>query len=476
MATDTIILGAGIIGLSTAYYLAKHQPPSTIHLVEPSPELFASASGYAGGFLARDWFGPGSASLGALSFDEHKRLAEAHDGAAKWGYQRSTAVSYTAGSQGKNKKEEEEESTRGEDWLLSGTSRAEAAAAAAAGPDVNEDGDDDDDDDDDEDDEDDDDDEVAPPWLRRSAGDSVSVIDTTTAQLDPLRLCHFLLDACLSQGVHLHHPAKAVAVLTDTRSELSSVRMAAASTTTTTETETETDIPCTRLIIAAGAWSPRVFAELFPTSGTKLPISSLAGHSLVVKSSRWAAAAAAAAASMEKEKEKGKKNEVVSCYDCHALFTTSEAGFSPEVFSRAGGEIWIGGLNSDAIPLPEVATERQIEAEAIATVRREASLLLLGPADDDGAVDDDDLEVVREGLCFRPVTPRGTPIISRVEDRHLGVVGSTIRTRAGADGGVFVAAGHGPWGISLSLGTGKVLAEMAQGRKLSADIRSLGMW
>lgn len=42
-------------------------------------------------------------------------------------------------------------------------------------------------------------------------------------------------------------------------------------------------------------------------------------------------------------------------------------------------------------------------------------------------------------------------------------------------GKVFVCAGHGPWGISLSLGTGLVLAEMVLGRELSADVSQLGL-
>ncbi|KAJ4386661.1 hypothetical protein N0V93_009559 [Gnomoniopsis smithogilvyi] len=415
-ASNTVIVGAGIIGLSTAYYLARHQQASTIHLVEVSPELFASASGYAAGFLARDWFGPGVSSLGALSFDEHKRLAKAYDGANRWGYQRSTAVSYNPGPRRENT------STRGADHLRTGESRATAAHNAQSSEMTN---------------------ELTPSWLRRRAGDSMSVIgdEGSTAQLDPLRLCRFLLDECLQQGVQLHHPAKVTAVLTDTRNELSSVTIA------DTTSSTETDVPCTKLIIAAGAWSAQVFAELFPKTSSTLPISGLAGHSLVVRSPQWT------------EKMSG----------CHAVFTTSRAGYSPEVFSRTGGEIWIGGLNSSAIPLPQTATERVILAEAIAQLKEDADLLL-GYGEE---VEDGDLKIVREGLCFRPVTPYGTPIISRIDDEHLG---GDIATRPNADGGVYLAAGHGPWGISLSLGTGKVLAEMVQARRTSADMSSLVMW
>lgn len=53
---STVIVGAGIIGCATAYYLANsgNTRPDTIHLIEASPELFASASGRAAGFVAPD--------------------------------------------------------------------------------------------------------------------------------------------------------------------------------------------------------------------------------------------------------------------------------------------------------------------------------------------------------------------------------------------------------------------------------------
>lgn len=113
---STVIIGAGIIGTSTAYYLSQSSK-NAIHLVEASPQLFESASGYAAGFLARDWFVPSLAALGELSFDLHKQLAEEHDGHARWGYSRSTGTSL-AETVGKN----------GADWLMEGVSRATAAA------------------------------------------------------------------------------------------------------------------------------------------------------------------------------------------------------------------------------------------------------------------------------------------------------------------------------------------------------------
>ncbi len=225
------------------------------------------------------------------------------------------------------------------------------------------------------------------------------------------------------------------------RDELSSVRIAS------TGSSHEIDIPCTHLIIAAGAWSPEVFETLFPDAKIKLPISSLAGHSLVVRSPRWTS---------EHEKR-----------GCHAVFTTDDSGYSPEIFSRMGGEIYIAGLNSSSIPLPALATESEINDVAIKQLQT-TSRRLLGLSSSEA----DDLELVRKGLCFRPVTNRGTPILGRIPD---AVLGRGMSTRGDGDGGVFLAAGHGPWGISMSLGTGKVMAEMVVGHETSADITGLGL-
>lgn len=146
---DTVILGSGVIGLSTAYYLLQHQPGNTIHLVDSANELFASASGFAGGFLAKDWFRPELAALAALSFEEHRRLAEQENGRDNWGYAKSVTLSYDPDGlvMGEDKK-------RGEDWLLEGTSRAGLVDVRRE----LEDGE-------------------VPAWLRRTEGDSVRVID-----------------------------------------------------------------------------------------------------------------------------------------------------------------------------------------------------------------------------------------------------------------------------------------------------------
>lgn len=176
-----------------------------------------------------------------------------------------------------------------------------------------------------------------------------------------------------------------------------------------------------------------------------IPVSSLAGHSLVVRTQKgWRA-----------ESEAWEKGS-------YSLYCTLE-DLSPELYARKDGVIYLAGVNSSTIPLPDLATAAEPEETSMNELKGIARRLIAS---------DDELEVVRTGLCFRPVTARGTPIITRIEDGQLG---DRITTRPGQEGGVFIAAGHGPWGISLSLGTGRVLAEMMQGRGLSADVSRLGL-
>jgi glycine/D-amino acid oxidase-like deaminating enzyme len=153
--TDTVILGCGIIGLSTAYYLSQssNTSPKHIHLVDSSPSLFHCASGFAGGFLAADWFAPSVAPLGALSFKLHKELAERHNGRKVWGYSTSTGTSWSQDS--------EVVGGSGEDFLSNGTSRAQAAGPA---PSL---------------------DSQGPVWLKKTEGGSLEVIskENSTAQM-----------------------------------------------------------------------------------------------------------------------------------------------------------------------------------------------------------------------------------------------------------------------------------------------------
>jgi glycine/D-amino acid oxidase-like deaminating enzyme len=291
---------------------------------------------------------------------------------------------------------------------------------------------------------------------------------------DPERLSHFLLDECRARGVQLHKPARATSLLRNESGKIVGVRVQHLDGNSASDMEVTTiDIYCTRIVFAAGAWTPEAFSTLFPTARLRLPISPLAGHSVVLRSPRWVS-------------YNTNSSEDNAELPCHGVFTNDIGGFSPELFSRFGGgptsdlthnsdtsasksqskhEIYLAGLNSSALPLPVVATGSTPDEHSIARLIAVAHRLL-GP----------DVDIIRTGLCFRPVTPWGYPIIARLDDGILGNDEDGGRDHAfEEEGGVFVAAGHGPWGIAHSLGTGKVMAELIRGEVTSADISGLGL-
>ncbi|KAI0353063.1 nucleotide-binding domain-containing protein [Trametes cingulata] len=501
----TVILGAGIIGLSTAHSLTQLAPPDhRIHLVEPARQLFSSASGKAAGFIAKDWFAPAIAPLGDLSFHLHRALADKHSGRARWGYSESIsysldhtyeddpsdatpesspepaahpsqstdgadpghadparaassddshaeiAVSGRNGSQGQG----------GLDWLLNGTSRAVAADGDAVEKAQSESTSDEASD--------------LPKWLRAKPSALQAISDRkSTAQVNPRQLCEFLLEQCLAAGVTLHHPARATKVWRDESDASAATRIRVeylGSEAQTADGRARTvDIPCDNIVVAAGCWTPQVYATLFPNASRMPRITHLAGYSATFKSKHWLPVPTPADPQALKapiETTPGSNASSVPAFlgssPCHAIFTNA-GGFAPEIFSRAGGDVWFGGLNPASTPLPELPTEAQMdpkESERLLTVAH----VLCG----------DDVELLGQALCFRPVSATGRPIIARMHEADLGD-GAKPGGHDGG-GGVYVATGHGPWGISLSLGTGRVLSEMVLGRETSADISALTRW
>jgi glycine/D-amino acid oxidase-like deaminating enzyme len=60
---SVVVIGGGIAGTMTAYFLAQSaaRAGAKITLVEGT-KVAAGASGYSGGFLAKDWHGSATAS------------------------------------------------------------------------------------------------------------------------------------------------------------------------------------------------------------------------------------------------------------------------------------------------------------------------------------------------------------------------------------------------------------------------------
>jgi glycine/D-amino acid oxidase-like deaminating enzyme len=91
-----VILGAGAVGASTAYFLSHRG--ADVAVVE-STGVANAASGKSGGFLALDWCdGTPLQALARRSFALHATLADALDG--DWGYRRMTTYGGLASAEG----------------------------------------------------------------------------------------------------------------------------------------------------------------------------------------------------------------------------------------------------------------------------------------------------------------------------------------------------------------------------------------
>ena len=432
----TVIVGGGIIGLSTAYYLSRTTSASkraNITVVDTAPRLLAGASGFAGGFLAPDWFSPAVAPLGQLSFDLHEKLAAEEGGRDRWSYGRSTALSLSVADLGVSKPDRRKDRT--EDWLLDDSSRKEAATVVDQnGHDeepedvLNKDG--------------------SPRWIKSQPGGSMDPISSPggCAQVEPWKLCDFLRNESEKKGVRFLLNTRAV------QAEKISDGMSAIVKLQNIDSGESEEIAADNIVVTAGPWTADAFHDLFPDSKLRIPIESLAGHSCTIRSRHLQHYPTPLTSAVENKADPFE----------HAIFSGPAPQwqtFAPEAISRMGrdgvAEIFVAGLNSQTMPLPRLATDSVIDEKSRAELRKVTRIL----------TGEEELNIVREAVCFRPVVTSGiSPIVGNVGKRHV---------RGGCPK-VIIASGHGPWGISLSLGTGLIASELVLDKKTTVDVSALG--
>ncbi|KAK9474447.1 FAD dependent oxidoreductase [Dipodascopsis tothii] len=435
----TLIVGGGIIGLSTAYYLSETQD---VVVVDTAPELFRCASGRSGGYMSRLWYGPEVAPLGKLSFRLHAEAAAAHDGAAAWGYRRTTAWSIK--SAGRRPETEYAEERLPKDGAM-------------------------------------------PPWVFGDPAESY-VLDgeDDCAQVNPRLLCEHLYRTCVARGVRIIHPCVVESV-----AGTKAVRSATLRHLVTGAAET---VSIGAVVFATGAWTADAFKRALPAASYTPPVSALAGFALVLSSPRVPYVGTDAPVDPDAHPSTDvayyldapapSAEPQASAIDVtQALFVRPAAGesWSPEIFLRANGEIFYAGLNEASYEPPVIArpapaytkdplaSSRQSAtfASALAAMT-EAAIIAPGRNKFDAVLESarnllgPDVSVLRRSVCVRPVTPSGDPIIGLVPPE-----------RAAGLANVYVCAGHGPWGISLSLGTGRVMADIVTGQPVSADVSAL---
>jgi glycine/D-amino acid oxidase-like deaminating enzyme len=133
----------------------------------------------------------------------------------------------------------------------------------------------------------------------------------------------------------------------------------------------------------------------------------------------------------------------------HALFMdyrlADGRALEPEIMPRPDGTVYVCGM-ADPQPLPDSAEGVEVSEAGCAVLAgaagRVSAALAAAP-------------IERRQACYRPVTDDGVPLIGRVP---------------GAPG-VYIATGHGPWGMLNAPGTGLALAELiVDGMARSLDL------
>ncbi|KAI0004013.1 FAD dependent oxidoreductase [Xylariaceae sp. FL0662B] len=427
-----VIIGGGVIGTTTAYYLTRHSSfiPSIHHItILEATSIAAAASGKAGGLLAL-WAYP--TCLVPLSYRLHAELAGEHGGADRWGYRqlgcgqlaasikKNSKSSKLANSSGKIKKEsspnvkQQQRQQDGQQEWQKLPKQDEAASALLH-------------------------ESVLPAdldWINASLVHEYAEMGlpgyTETAQVHPYQFTTSMATLARERGAEIRLNAKVTSIgLNKAETTVSSVEYVDRATNETRTLEGVTDV-----VVAAGPWTGR----LLP----KAKVGGLRAHSVVFAAdvspyavftdialpNDWVPAHRAARG--ERRKHRGNVD--------------------PEIYARPGGEVYACGEPDSMVPLPDTADRVECDEsqcdDLIAYIGTVSPVLGSAP-------------VAAKQACY---LPRHTPF----GQESAPLVGAT------SVGRLWVAAGHTCWGIQNGPATGKLMSEFIfDGEAKSADIAEL---
>ncbi|KAI0826502.1 FAD dependent oxidoreductase [Trametes gibbosa] len=406
-ARNIVIVGGGIIGCTTAYYLASHPKfdgtSTTITLVEASKNGVAQgASGKAGGLVAK-WAYP--KELVDVSFQEHVRLAKAHDGTARWGWRFVNCGSWEgrgepAGGEsgsgvGAGGRRKSLEKTLGLDPYSQEVIRKRAETGLPG--DLN--------------------------WVDPALTEAYSPMAPAgaTAQVHPYLFTTSMLELAQARGVTI---VQGKVTKVDVDGSTRRVRGVTYTTDADTPSMPTHTVAATHVILAAGAWSPK----LVPT----LPIVGTRAHSITIKP------------------RPGTHIAPYVLFTEIALPSVGGGRVSPEIYARPTDEVYCCGPGDDSV-VPETVDEVEVDAQACESIREHVASI--SPELRSGEVD-------RRQACFLPVVSSGGgPIVGEAKDIAEGLL---------------IATGHTCWGICNAPGTAKAIAELVfEGKIHCANLNKL---
>ncbi|KAJ3495012.1 hypothetical protein NLG97_g3701 [Lecanicillium saksenae] len=302
---NIVIIGGGIIGNTTAYFLTRHPKFNaalhSITILEAGSAIATGASGKAGGLLAL-WAYP--SCLVPLSFKLHAELAAEHNGAEKWGGAIASASAKTEnGEEGKAWEKLPKQDTAAQDLLKEAPLPVELDWV---------------------------DRDVVLDWSEMSRGGA-----NDTAQVHPYQFTK-----------HMASFAEAAGVKTKTKAQVTKIKTADGKVEGVEYKDRETGETITLdgvtdLIVAAGPWT----GGLLPRS----KIDGLRAHSVV-----YEAELSPFAIFTDVELPKSFVPEHRAAKGQKRMH---KGRVDPEIYARPFGEAYACGEPDTLIPLPEVVDD-----------------------------------------------------------------------------------------------------------------------
>ncbi|KAK0646759.1 FAD dependent oxidoreductase [Cercophora newfieldiana] len=402
----TVILGAGIIGLSTAYHLALalRGQNNPILVADPSSGICLGASGQCEGALGEFGFDEQVQPLGKLSYKLYSELAaraKAVSGHAFRSVGYSPLIVHTVFSH------KYDPSNPRLPYPVAGPEELSKL----------------------------------PSWLRVQDSWKGGLINdgSTAARVDPPTFCHFLQDECEKLGVEFLTYAEAVRIDQQAGEEVSTLELRIGGSEIR-------QVACRNLIISAGSWSPALFSRLFPSVDINLR---LAPKQHVQTWLRFSAEDATDGKSVETDAEA-----------CHQVWLSPlDENDDIHISSFTNGELYAAGalerVAGKTPPLPENVQPSPKELDELEErVRRYVYL--------------DKRRMLNNGKAFMPAVPQGRPIMDRVPPEIFASRMNSSKEGHSLD--VFLSFGHDLDGFTLGLGSGKVMAELLLAEESSIDM------
>lgn len=281
--------------------------------------------------------------------------------------------------------------------------------------------------------------EKLPDWLQYDPSWDVdeSVLSSPSAMVNPMEVGKWITSECLRLGVEIRTNNRVISAALSSSGRVQSVDLNTAGTTST--------LHCTSLVLAAGPWTPDLYHQLFPASTVDLKGVSVGGDWILFRNPYRIIEMSNAFVALD-----GIVEEKL------------------EVVGRQDGTIWLIGRKDGKATLSAPGTNASPNETMIDELLGRARAYLREPARKDSVTHKDcaPFPILSTGRGIRPGRTSLLPIISQVP----GPMISTDNVRSEASG-VFINWGHGSYGLTLGMGSGKVMSQLICGQEPDVDLR-----